>query len=74
MKDELTPREQDVLQYVIRFKEVNGYAPTTREIAQGINTRSLHHVNEILNRLSDKGYLTFKANSPRTIRVIKFIA
>lgn len=69
----ITDREKDVLQYIIKFKQVNGYSPTTREIAQGINTRSYYHVTQMLFDLRDKGYITFKEKSPRTIRVIKFL-
>ena len=74
MKQELTPRETDVLKYIIQFKQTNGYSPTAREIAKGVNTSSLQHINSILNNLSEKGYLTFKEKKPRTIKVIKFIA
>lgn len=70
----ITEREKDLLNYVIRFKEVNGYSPTIREIAKGINTNSLNHVKDMMYDLQDKGYLTFKPNSPRTIRILKFIA
>lgn len=74
MKQTLTAREKDVLQYIITFKQVNGYSPTVREIAKGINTNSLEHVNSMLQSLYDKGYLTYKQKSPRTIKVLKFIS
>ena len=70
----ITEREKDLLEYVTRFKEVNGYSPTVKEIAQGINTNSTPHVREMLLDLQDKGYLTFKPKSPRTIRILKFIS
>lgn len=70
---QITEREKDVLRYIIRFKEVNGYSPTTREIASGINTSSLYHVTNMLFDLKEKGYITFKEKAPRTIRVIKFL-
>lgn len=73
MKDELTPRERETLDYIITFKKVNGYSPTLREIAYGINTHSIPHISQMLNSLSDKGFITFKEKTPRTIRVIKFI-
>lgn len=72
MKDELTPRERDTLDYIIEFKKVNGYSPTLLEIMYGINTHSKTHVLQMLNSLKDKGYITFKEKSSRTIRVIKF--
>ena len=70
----LTEREKDVLQFIIEFKKTNGYSPTVREIAHGINTSSITHVSEMLLDLEEKGYLTTKKKSPRTINVIKFIS
>lgn len=68
----MTEREKEVLEYIIKFKTVNGYSPTIREIAKGINTNSLNHVKIMLEDLKDKGYINYKPNSSRTIRVIKF--
>lgn len=74
MQDEkLTERETEVLQYIIRFKEVNGYSPTVREIAQGCY-RSRTTIQPILERLQDKGYISKKEKAQRTIRVLKFIS
>lgn len=73
MKTKLTIREEEVLEYIIKFKEVNGYAPTVREICQGINTKSRTHVHEMMCKLRDLGYITFKNNQPRTIVVTRFI-
>ena len=74
MNDKLTEREKDVLRYITRFKEVNGYSPNVREIAAGINTHSLNHVQTMLEQLKDKGYISYKPKSSRTINVIKFIS
>lgn len=68
----MTEREKDVMAYIIRFKEVNGYSPTVQEIANGINTKSTTHVREMLADLKDKHFITYKEKSPRTIRVLKF--
>ena len=67
-------RERIVLEYIIKFKQTNGYSPTIREIAKGINTKSLTYVSNTVNELADDGYITVKENKPRTIRVVKFPA
>lgn len=72
MKDELTPREKDLFEYIILFMTVNGYPPTVREMMKGINTKSAHHTTEMLCKLSEKGYITYKPNSSRTIKVLRF--
>ena len=40
MQNELTPRETELLDYIIKFKEVNGFSPTNAEMMVGINTKS----------------------------------
>lgn len=72
MNDRLTPREKDVLEYIITFKTVNGYSPNLREIAKGVNTNSFSHVQEMLEDLREKGYITYKKKQSRTINVLKF--
>ena len=70
----MTEREKDVLQFIIEFKKTNGYSPTIKEIAHGINTSSECHIRSMLLDLEEKGYITFKKKSPRTINVLKFIS
>ena len=70
----MTEREKEVLHFIIEFKKTNGYSPTVKEIAHGINTKSETHVREMLLKLEEMGYLTFKRKSPRTINVLKFIS
>ena len=71
--NELTRKQMDVLEYITRFKEVNGYSPSIRESATGTYTGSTP-IHTLLEELKDKGYITYKPKQPRTIRVIKFIA
>lgn len=69
----ITEREIDLMKYIIRFKEVNGYSPTIREIQKGINSNSTQHITYMLDDLMEKGYLTFQKKKPRTIRILRFI-
>lgn len=70
----LSDYEKTVLQFIIQFKQVNGFSPTVREIARGINTKNIKYVHEVLGRLEDNGYIKTKEKSPRTIVVKKFIS
>lgn len=70
---ELTKKQMEVLQYITRFREVNGYSPSVREIASGTYTGSTP-IHTILEELKDKGYITYKPRQPRTIRVMKFVS
>ena len=69
----MTEREKETLQFIIEFKKTNGFSPTVREIASGINTHSTDHVRIMLANLSEQGYITMRPNSPRTIVVKKFL-
>ena len=71
--NDLTKKQREVLEYITRFKEVNGYSPSVREIANG-TYQSNTPIHTIMEELKDKGYIDYKPRQPRTIRVIKFIA
>ena len=69
----MTVREKELLDYIIKFKQVNGYSPTIREMAKGLNTKSTNHIRNMLNSLIDDGYITMRETTPRTIVIRKFI-
>lgn len=68
----MRPRQKDVLDFIIKFKQTNGYSPTIREIACGINTNSINHVHTLLAELQELGYIRFTHGKQRTIVVLKF--
>ena len=68
----MRPRQKDVLEFIIKFKQTNGYSPTIREIARGINTNSINHVHTILAELQEMGYIKYVHGKQRTIVVLKF--
>lgn len=67
----LTAREEDTLHFIEQYKEAHGYPPTIREIAEGINTKSIYHVKSMLDDMQDKGFIRYKPTLPRTIKIIK---
>lgn len=69
----MTEREKDTLKFIIDFKKTNGFSPTIKEIAKGINTSSTPHVRNMIAHLVDEGYITVKEHKQRTIVVKKFI-
>ena len=68
----LRPRQQDLLQFIIKFKEVNGYAPTIKEMANGLNTKSVFHIQCMIDELESLGYIKYQHGKQRTIVVLKF--
>lgn len=54
----LTDRQLEVLRFIARQIEDNGYPPTIREIGEGLDIRSTNGVNDHLKALERKGYLS----------------
>lgn len=74
MKQALTPRTQDLLEFIIKFKQTNGYSPTTREMLQGINTKSRSHIETMLDILESENYIKIKHRKGATniIKICRF--
>jgi repressor LexA len=69
--ENLTPRQQQVLDYIAEHIESHGYPPTLREIAQHLGTSgtvsAIHH----LEALERKGYLRRESGSSRSIFLVR---
>lgn len=63
----LTKRQKQVLDYINKFNNENGYSPTLEEIAKHFKLSSVATVHEHLEMLKQKGYLQKVANQPRAI-------
>lgn len=70
VKQPLTNRQIIVLQFIRQFMTDNGYAPTIREIAEGLGLCSTGNIHAHIKALEDKGYIKRKEMSPRAIKVI----
>jgi repressor LexA len=53
----ITDRQLEVLRFIVRQIEENGYPPTIREIGEALDIRSTNGVNDHLKALEKKGYL-----------------
>lgn len=69
---ELAGSEKLVLDYLVKFKSINGFSPTVNEICLGLNTKSKSWVIENLERLEEKNFIVRFDNSPRAINIIRF--
>lgn len=65
----LTPRQQDIRNWIAGYIDVHGFSPTVREIGShyGFTTNG---VKTHLNALRRKGYVTWVDGCSRTLRVI----
>ena len=66
----LTERQEEVLEFIARFSEENGYPPTVREIGENFGI-SLRAVQDHIAACQKKGYLSQCQKRSRSFRVIK---
>ncbi len=71
MKNELTERQQEILNFIHQFRDENGYPPTLREIGRRFSISSTFGVKRHLDALVKKGYLNIESNASRGISIIK---
>ena len=55
--EELTDRQREILNFIVKETETNGFPPTIREIGEHMDIRSTNGVNDHLKALERKGYL-----------------
>lgn len=71
MKKNLTDRQQEILTFLQKFLEENGYPPTLREIGRHFNISSTFGVKRHLEALEKKGYLNIMSNASRGISITR---
>lgn len=67
--EELTPRQERILQHIRRTVQDRGYPPTVREIGEAVGLTSSSSVHAQLANLQRKGLLRKDAAKPRAIEV-----
>lgn len=65
----LTRRQKDVLDFLARFVEDNGYSPSYEEIAAGLSLASLATVHKHIAALEAKTYLRRGFNQSRSVEL-----
>ena len=65
----LTPRQQQVLEFIDTEVRHKGYPPSVREIGEAVGLSSSSTVHAHLAALQDKGYLRRDPTKPRAIEI-----
>ena len=65
--NELTSKEQRVLEYVQRSIENEGYAPSVRDICSSLGIKSTSTAHAYLRKLSEKGYIRKNDGKSRAV-------
>lgn len=66
MYEDLNGKELEILFFLKKVIETNGYSPTVREICKGVGLKSPSSVHGYLERLEAKGYIEKSAMKSRT--------
>ncbi len=71
MKQTLTKKQKQLLDYIKNFSKDNGYPPSFREIMQGMNYSSVATVAQHIDNLVTKGFLFKRDNEARSIQLVE---
>src|SRR6516225_5026042 len=63
----LTKRQKEVVDFIAKFVDDNGYSPSYEEIAHGLNLASLATVHKHISALEAKNYLKRGFNRSRSL-------
>ena len=69
-KDEITNRQQEILDFIQDYVDFNGYPPTYREIGKKFNIASTFGVKRHIDALVKKGFLNNSGNLSRTLTLV----
>ena len=67
----LNKREKAIIKYIEKQINLNGYAPSVREIGKAVGLSSTATVHGYLAKLEEKGYIKKESQKGRTLRLLK---
>ncbi len=70
MTKQLTPRQRQILQYILQHIDMRGYPPTVREIGEAVNLSSSSTVHAHLRSLEEAGLIKRDAVLTRAIKLL----
>ncbi|MDQ5938995.1 MAG: repressor LexA [Patescibacteria group bacterium] len=69
---QLTKKQKQILDYITEFIQLNGYAPSYREIAEYFGLSSTATVHDHVRALEDKGLITSTHNAARSLELVSY--
>jgi repressor LexA len=69
--DKLSERQQNIVHFMNKYVDANGFPPTIREIGEATHINSTSVVNYNLNKLVKLGYITRTSTKSRGLRLVK---
>jgi SOS-response transcriptional repressor LexA len=71
LHNKLTEKQKLVLSTISHYIETHGYAPSFREVGEILNLTSSATIYSHMEKLKEKGYITWEPAQPRTLRILK---
>jgi DNA-binding MarR family transcriptional regulator len=71
--EDLSDRQQQILNFIMKEIDTKGYPPAVREIADAVGLSSPSTVHSHLTTLEKKGYIRKDPTKPRSIVLFKII-
>lgn len=71
MNSELTEKQKNLLQIISIYINDNKILSSNRELMQLFGVKSTSTMHSYLDRLKEKGYITWKEGMPRTIQILE---
>ena len=69
--EDLSQRQQEILEFIIKETQIKGYPPSVREIGEAVGLSSSSSVHAHLEKLQQLGYIRRDPTKPRAIEVLK---
>ena len=69
--DVLSPKQNEILSFLINFQNDRGYAPSVREICEAVRLSSTSSVHNHLSKLEEKGFIKRDPARPRSVEILK---
>ncbi|MGG0718651.1 transcriptional regulator [Robertmurraya massiliosenegalensis] len=71
MRKDISARQNEILITITGYMKTKGYAPSIREIAKLVKLASTSTVASHMEKLKEKGYLTWEPGQPRTLQLLE---
>lgn len=69
--NEITPKQQELVDFIETFQHQNGFPPTIRDMQLGLDLSSPALVQSRLDYLEKAGRISRLRGQPRTVQVIR---
>jgi len=69
----LTPKEKEILKYIINYQKECHLSPSFREIMKGVGLNSTSNIDRYLYNLTKKKFIILEEGKHRSIRILKEI-